>query len=396
MSDYLTRALPGTGGTIKQTAEDFSVEEIPLYLPSGEGEHLYLHVEKTGLTTHEMIHRLARALKVREREIGYAGLKDAQATTRQYLSVTGVGPEQVAGLQIDGAEILSARRHRNKLRLGHLAGNRFVVRIRNTEPESVLRAQNILDRLSRAGVPNFFGEQRYGSLENSHLVGRAIVRGEYASAVRTIIGDPEKIRNDRWREAAERYRAGDPERALKCLPGRMRNERALLHALVAGSDHRQAVLRMPRKLLRLYLSAWQSCLFDRLVEDRLDHLGTLMTGDLAIKHENGSCFPVEEPEKEQDRAARFEISPSAPLFGHKSRLAEGAVGEKEQALLAEEGIDTASFDIGGGLSMPGERRAMRIPLSDCSASGDDNGLIVRFSLPSGSYATSVLREIMKT
>ena len=125
MGSYLTASFPGTGGSLKGTPEDFLVEELPLYTPCGEGEHLYLEVEKRGLTTFDLLQHLSKALKVPEREIGYAGLKDARATTRQTVSVTGVRPEQALALELAGVRILSARFHRNKLRLGHLAGNRF-------------------------------------------------------------------------------------------------------------------------------------------------------------------------------------------------------------------------------------------------------------------------------
>lgn len=396
MTEYLTGSLPGTGGGIKESAEDFRVEEIPLYAPCGEGEHLYLEVEKTGLTTHELVRRLAHALKVREGEIGYAGLKDARATTRQTLSVPGVAAEQALEAHIDGAEILSARRHRNKLRLGHLAGNRFAIRIRDCEPDAAARARAILERLAREGAPNFFGEQRYGALGTTHRIGRAILAADFEAAAALIVGEPQAIRNERWREAAELYREGEIEKALESLPGRMRTERSLLRALLAGNDHRRAVLRLPRKMLRLYLSACQSLLFDRLVAGRIDSLGLLRTGDLAIKHENGACFLVEDAVAEQERADRFEISPTAPLFGHKVRLAAGAVGETEKNLLAAEGLSAESFALGRGLSMPGERRAVRVPLDDHRVTDEGDALLVAFSLPRGSYATSVLREITKT
>ena len=134
MPSLLTADLPGTGGLIKETPEDFFVEELPLYLPCGEGEHLYLTVEKKGLTTFELLQRLAGALGVRERDFGYAGLKDARATTRQTVSVPGVSAEQALALTIPGVRILAAKRHRNKLRTGHLAGNRFAIRIREVQP----------------------------------------------------------------------------------------------------------------------------------------------------------------------------------------------------------------------------------------------------------------------
>ena len=178
MPSYLTAKVPGTGGTIKESPEDFLVEELPLYTPCGEGEHLYLLVEKEGITTHELLHRLAKALGLRERDIGYAGLKDARATTRQTVSVTGVTPEKALDLQLDNIRVLDARFHRNKLRLGHLAGNRFTIRLRQVKGDALEHALDTLHILQQTGVPNRFGEQRYGVLGNSHRIGRALLRRE--------------------------------------------------------------------------------------------------------------------------------------------------------------------------------------------------------------------------
>ena len=152
MKDYLTGHFPGTGGTIKQTPEDFRVEEVPRYLPCGEGEHLYLEVEKRGLTTFEAVTRLAGALGVPERQVGYAGLKDARATTRQWISLAGAAPGEAAALEIEGLRILSAGLHRNKLRLGHLAGNRFRIRARGVRPGALEHARDSLHVLQSLGV----------------------------------------------------------------------------------------------------------------------------------------------------------------------------------------------------------------------------------------------------
>lgn len=395
MSSYLTASFPSIGGSIKESPEDFLVEELPLYPPCGEGEHLYLTVEKRGLTTFDLLQKLARALKVPEREIGYAGLKDARATTRQTVSVPGVRPEQATALEIAGVRILAARYHRNKLRLGHLAGNRFEIRLRGISEGALETTLDVLHVLEQVGVPNFFGEQRYGSLGNSHRIGGALLRRDFAGAAREIVGDPTRIANERWRQSAESFAAGDLETALAALPPRMRDEKRMIEALRAGRTAEAAVLALPRKLLRLYLSAFQSSLFDRLVAMRLQTLETLWAGDLAWKHDNGACFLVADPAAEQPRADRFEISPSGPLYGYKVTLAQGQAGLLERSLLDKERLQPESFRLGGGLGMEGERRPLRVPLAGAAARQDGNDLIVTFSLPKGSYATSVLREIMK-
>jgi len=395
MGNYLTASFPGTGGSLKESPEDFLVEELPLYTPCGEGEHLYLTVEKRGLTTFDLLQQLSRALKVPEREIGYAGLKDARATTRQTVSVTGVRPEQAMALELAGVRILSARYHRNKLRLGHLAGNRFEIRLRGVGEGALETALDVLHVLEQVGVPNLFGEQRYGSLGNSHLIGAALLRRNFAEAAAQIVGDPANIGNERWRQGAEAFAASDLAGALAALPSRMRDERRMIEALRAGRPAEEAVLALPRKLLRLYISAFQSALFNRLVAMRLGTLETLWAGDLAFKHDNGACFVVEDPAIEQPRADRFEISPSAPLYGYKVTLAQGQAGLLERALLDKERLQLESFRLPGGLGMEGERRPLRVPLAGAAARQEGDDLIVSFSLPKGSYATSVLREIMK-
>lgn len=395
MANYLTAKLPGTGGNLRREPTDFQVEEIPLYLPSGTGEHLYLTVEKCGVTTFDLLHRLAKALGCQEREIGYAGLKDARAVTRQTVSIPKRKPADVTGLELPGIRILDARCHRNKLRLGHLAGNRFNILIRDAEPDALSRAENILHVLGDIGVPNRFGNQRYGSLGNSHRIGRAILRGDFSEAINEIIGDPEEIRNSDWQAAARAFRAGDVTRAAELMPRHCQPERRLLQALDEGKAPRAALDTLPRKLLRLYLSAYQSSLFDRLVDMRLDSLERLWPGDLACKHVNGACFEVTDAAVEQPRADAFEISPTAPLFGCGVRLAGGQAGLLEQGLLDKERLTLDAFRLAGGLTMDGERRPLRVPLTEVTATAGTEGLWLGFRLPKGSYATAVLHEVMK-
>ena len=396
MTRYLTASLPGPGGTIREQPEDFYGEEIPLYPPCGEGDHLYLHVEKRGLTTYDLLRELATALDCNERDLGYAGLKDAKAVTRQTISVPLRKPDDVDLLNIPGVKILSAQLHTNKLRMGHLAGNRFRIRIDQPVRDSVERADAILGVLQDIGVPNRFGAQRYGALGNSHIIGKAILRKDFQAACDAIIGDPQQITHPNWKLAAEAYGKGNLDIAIDKLPRHCRPERRLLEMLRDGKSAKKAVMAMPKKLLRLYLSAYQSSLFDRMVDMRLDTLERLWMGDLAYKHVNGACFTVTDPAVEQPRADAFEISPTAPLFGHKTKLAEGQAGILEQSLLESEKLTLDLFRLPGGLSMAGERRPLRVPLEGCNCDSAENGVTISFTLPRGSFATAVLSEIMKS
>src|SRR6266550_2589343 len=150
---YLTHDIPGIGGTIKNRAEDFFVQEVPLYEPSGEGEHVYCEIQKIGLTTFEAIGRIAKALGVSSREIGYAGMKDARAVTRQVLSIAGTTPDAVMSLKLPEVTVLWTARHGNKLRLGHLKANRFAIKIREVQPTNVLKLRPVINELTRRGVP---------------------------------------------------------------------------------------------------------------------------------------------------------------------------------------------------------------------------------------------------
>jgi tRNA pseudouridine13 synthase len=393
---YLTGDIPGSGGVIKESAEDFLVEEIPLYQPTGEGEHLYVEIEKRGITTLEAIRRIARVLAIQERDIGYAGMKDAKGITRQTLSIPRVKPEQFTGVEIPGIHILSAIRHRNKLKLGHLAGNRFRLVIRGVVAGAAEHAAAVLGILAKRGVPNVFGPQRYGIQGNSHLIGRALLCGDHQGAIDAIIGEPSAVTDERWQAAIEAYRRGELATSLGLFPNSCRTERDILQRLADRPDKPDKALHaLNPRMKSLYLSAWQSALFDKMVRQRIHALDQLETGDLAWKHVNGACFLVEDAATEAPRAAAFEISPSGPLFGASMTWPGGEVKLREEQALAAEGLTPAGPANGWPQRVEGARRPLRVPLLDCSSSAEGNDLVVGFTLPKGSYATAVLREVMK-
>ncbi len=267
-----------------------------------------------------------------------AGLKDARAVTTQMVSLQGIHPEQISRLTIDDA-ILNVQilgRHRNRLRTGHHSGNRFRVVIRHVADHAVETLPAVLQQLCARGVPNYFGPQRQG-------------------------------------KDGENYRVG----AL------------LLH------DARRRE-KMSRATRIWYLNSYQSFLFNRILARRIDRLDKVIVGDWAMKSDNGACFMVEDAEKEQPRADRFEISPTGILFGSRVSWANDEPGRIEEAILAEAGATKETLVAAAkACGFRGERRALRIPLAELEWSLSDGALRLSFSLPPGAYATSVLRELMK-
>lgn len=391
---FLTEDYPGTGGRIKAEPEDFVVEEIPLYEPGGEGQHVYVGLEKRGISTYQAISAIARHLGIPTREIGYAGLKDARAVTRQMISIDGVEPARVEALDLPRLKILWVDRHRNKLKMGHLSGNRFTIRVRDVDNEAQAKAEVVLDELGHRGVPNYFGEQRFGVRRNTHRLGWAMLRGDASAFAREYLGGPQTDDPPEVQAARAAFDAGDYQSALAKWPSYQREERRMLEAIVRhGGDVQQGMRALDKKLRRLFVSAYQSYLFNRLLAGRIQALDRLEQGDVAFIHAKGAAFLVKDSDIEQPRADRFEISPSGPLYGLKVLLAEGRPGQQERDLLKESGLSLDEFRL-PGIKLKGARRPYRIPLTETQIGWDD-GLMLSFRLPPGSYATEVLREIMK-
>jgi len=336
---FLTDTLPGIGGQMRTIPEDFQVEERPLYLPCGEGEHLYVKIRKRLLSTPDLILRLSSILGTKAQAIGVAGLKDARAVTTQMVSLLGVTPDQLNRLKTD-EQLLSVEvlgRHRNRLRPGHHAGNHFRLVIREVATHARETVPLATDILVRRGVPNYFGPQRQGRSGQNYQIGAELLV--------------------------------DPAR---------RN-------------------RLSRSKRMWYLNAYQSYFFNDILARRLDRLDRILVGDWAMKMENGACFPVEDATKEQPRTDQFEISPTGILFGSRVSWASGEPGEIERAVVAESGATPESLtEAAKACGFRGERRSLRIPLTDLEWELDGTVLTLSFSLPPGAYATSVLRELMKT
>lgn len=397
---YLTREFPGIGGTIKQRAEDFAVQEIPLYEPSGAGEHVYCEIQKTGLTTFEAVNRIGAALDVSTRVIGYAGLKDARAVTRQILSIWGTTEEAVMALKLPGIAVLWAARHVNKMRLGHLAGNRFVVKIRNVQATDVVKVRPMLDLLQKRGMPNFFGEQRFGYRGNNDKLGAAVVRGDARELLKLLLGTPNEETDDRkTQHARAAFDKGELDQAMRLYPRHHGMERRILARLIKTGKPGAAARAVDHKLCRLWVSALQSRMFNEVAARRIETLDKVLAGDLAWKHDSGAVFHVEDPATEQQRCDAFEISPTGPLLGYRMSLPSGEPLAIEQSCFAASGLNSGDFRRAGDLKVKGARRPLRIQPKDVDFSGgvDEHGphITLAFTLPAGSFATVLIGEITK-
>ena len=392
---YITHEIPGAGGQIKQTADDFLVEEIPLYEPRGEGVHTYLDVQKRGIPTFEAAVRLGQHFGVNPRDIGYAGMKDAQAVATQRFSIERIPVEDALNARVKGLEILNAQLHTNKLRLGHLAGNRFTIRLRGGEPHALESARQVLERLSQTGAPNFYGMQRFGRRRNGHRIGRSMLHENWQAALDEYLGSPQPDEPPRIIDARTAYENGDYDAARKLFPlPEQRNERRVLGGLLRRLTPEHALRQIPYRIRRIFVSAYQSWLFNRVLNMRMPSLGTLMDGDIAYKHRGGACFLASDAETEQPRADHFEISPTGPLFGVKMLQPTGEPRDMEDRVLQEERVDPTAMQAAFS-AVNGARRPLRIPVMEADAWQEEDAVVCAFRLPSGSYATVVMDEIMK-
>lgn len=406
---FTTRDLPGTGGTLKQRPEDFLVEEIPLYEPCGEGEHIYILIEKRSMATFEAMGVIAHHFNVRHDAIGYAGLKDKHAITRQVFSVHAPGrkPEDFPMLQHDRMGVLWADLHTNKLRQGHLKGNRFSIKVRGADMSRALGARRVLDRLLKSGVPNAFGEQRFGVRSNNHDIGRALIHADFSLAL-DILLSPTPEHTGAHLEARQMYSRGDFAGAYAAFPRTLHTERTVLRLLARGVEPKHALRAAGVRALSFYVSSWQSSVFNALLARRIadGSFATLSEGDVAIHLDSRNTFDVT-PEvlvasDTAPRLASIEISPSGPMWGPRMKRASGPIDAIELAELDRVGVTVdqlVEFDRAARGLIEGARRPLRVAIADIDVEGgiDEHGHYVRcaFDLPRGAFATTVMREVIK-
>lgn len=315
---------------LRATPEDFRVDELLAYQPSGEGGHTYLHVEKRLRDTDEVARWLAREAGVRAGDVGFAGRKDRRAVTRQWFSVPGLGVEAALALSATGIRVLEAIPHAHKLRVGKLRANRFELVVREVDAARFERLEAAARRIRVEGLPNRFGDQRFG--RGGHNVARAI-------------------------------------------------------ALAAGR-----IRERDRRKARFLYSALQSHVFNAVLDARPLPPHRLELGDVAQVVASGGSFVVEDLEREQPRADAFEISPTGPLIGPRAMTPAGEVAAREQAVL--EALGLVEIAPPPGVRARGGRRVLRVPVIGLEWSREGADVRLVFELPTGSYATVLVEALL--
>ncbi len=371
---YLTDT-PGSGGRIKEYPEDFVVEEegvlgrarVCVLLggkartkPEGSGEHLWVVLEKRDWDTIDVLRRIARGLRISIKRISFAGTKDKRAITGQWISLQGVRWKELSVLSLKDVAFHTPVYMRKKIRLGDLYGNWFRVRIRGARAPIHVSKQ----------FPNYFGHQRFGSYRFvSHLVGKYLLQGDFERAVweyltRTSPWEPEMTR--RARDMLRRE--GDYKEALRYFPRRLRLERRILSALVSGKSAEGAIRSLHRRTISLFIHAYQAYVFNLILSWRMEYGLTPLAGDIL-----------------------YENTPTGLVPGFRAEFAGGIQGEIERDVLDEEGIDLPAFKKWKKFGAEGGRRKLVEHVRELIVSND----VVSFFLPKNTYATALLREIIK-
>lgn len=373
---FLTADLPGVGGVLKAEPGDFVVEEIPAYAPCGEGEHLFLWIEKEDVPADGLVRHLSQTFGVPREEIGVAGLKDRRAVTRQYVSVPARVQERVSAAGTDAIRVLSATRHTNKLKAGHLKGNRFSILLRPRESARVAGPEGEA-RGPGEGAPPYDSQTSGPRLAGLGPATRALERAEAVAARLREFGTPNYYGEQRFGIGGETADLG--------------------FALLRGEKTAKDVAPGKRKfLLRLSLSAAQSDLFNLALADRLrrGELRTVLAGDVMRKAASGGLFVAEDVPAEQARVDAGETQVTGPLFGPKMPQPRSEPAAREAALLATADLPAEAFRRYPKLTA-GARRPYLIAAPDLAVSAEPDGLQCTFTLPAGAYATIVMREIIK-
>lgn len=396
---YLTADLPGIGGQIKGRAEDFRVEEIPLVRPSGKGRHAFFKVEKIGITTRTAVERVARWMGVHPGLIGFAGMKDSLAVCMQWMSLERADERRLRAFRNRNVRVVDVAWHGQKLMIGQLLGNRFRVRVRGVGKAEFPKAQAILDVLDRRGVPNYFGQQRFGLRGDNDLLGETLIRGRWDLFIQLFLGRPQDGDAPEFRTARHAFDQGDFQRAMRAWPRQCTDPRKALSAFMKRHKPKDAVAVVDKRLRRLFLSAFQSRLFNDVLAVRIQSIDKVLGGDVLEDHQQRRLVPAVEVSDAIRRVAEFAFSPTGLLPGYDSVISPEAAGQIEQAALTRRGIDLAMFANYRPLDIRGARRPLRFPLRECrvhaGADGDGKYIELEFIAPPGCYATVLLDEVMK-
>lgn len=398
---YITET-PGMGGKIKKEVDDFYVEEIAEIDLTDDGEYLILKVTKKNWDTLNFVRVLSNKLRISQKRIEFAGTKDKKAVTVQYFSIRGVETDKIEEIKIKDAEIEILGHSRKPVTLGDLLGNEFRIRVVGSRNGRIFESTK--KELEEKGTPNFFGLQRFGTVRFiTHEVGKLILKGEYEEAFWVYVAKPFESENEEVRKIREElWNTRDAKYGLRELPKHLRYERTLLQKLREGKTEEEALLTLPKNLKMLFIHAYQSYVFNRLLSARIEEFGNLKIieeGDWACyltfrsKPTFLDCSRVGINKKRVEYLIQKRMASLAlPLVGYETEL-EGW-NLKAREILEEDELSLSSFKTRyKEFSSRGSYRAadMIVEISEINFEGE----VFTFYLPKGCYATVMLREFLK-
>jgi tRNA pseudouridine13 synthase len=420
--------FPGIGGRLKIRFEDFVVEEIsanqtaldvqdwpestetPQIAKGESNRFVTFTVQKMGLSTMDVANIIAATLRISRNNITYAGLKDKRAITTQFMSVSSKAAESLLTLELSRIIIRDVHYTRNPVHIGDLWGNRFTILIREITSDCD-SALEVASQLRERTLLNYFGVQRFGvTRPNTHLVGKALIKRDFEDAVRVMLSttseyESEELTNVRLQISEN---LTPTEKMIESFPEDMGYEKDVMRELLKHpGDFERAISKIPPRVLTLQVHAFQSYIFNRLLTRRV-RLGLSVdspeVGDFLIKLDETHSgrdiwlYVTESSlEERQSQVESAEYGLALPIPGYSTRLPSVKQSELVKQIMKDEDIWLTDFRNPKirSLDSPGGLHLASIKIPDLSVSCSDEGLLARFSLRKGSYATIVMREIMK-
>jgi tRNA pseudouridine13 synthase len=430
-------ATNGIGGAIKREVEDFVVEEVlvdgsrahaensdarpPLGASHESQRFLLCLLSKRNWDTLIAVRNLAKQLNIDQTRIQIAGIKDAKAVTAQYVTVEGISTQALSEVRIKDVKLVPLGFFREALSPFYLFGNAFKIAIRGIIQSKTLANKRIRETICQLsninGIPNFYGHQRFGSTRAiTHLVGKALVKGNLEEATMLFLAKPSLYEHPESKLARETlWVSKNFKNAFQEFPKQLRFERLMLaHLTEKPTDFTGAFSRLPSKLRLLFVHAYQSYLFNRFLSQRVLNclpLNAAVAGDYVLNVDK-SGLPMVQTGKIVEEVSLSEVNTkiqngrlrsALPIVGFGQRLSLGKMGEIQHRVLDEEGVRPQDFRLNAipQIRSRGQLRAVVSPITDfvSEVTNDlenvETSALLQFGLRKGSYATILLREIMK-
>jgi len=418
METFYTDFQP-LNGKLKVKADDFKVEEISEYPPEeNKGKFTIATIISKNWETNKLIRDISNRLHISRNRINFAGTKDKRAVTTQIISFYKVPKKNIDNLSLRNVEIHNIYNSNQPVKIGNLKGNSFDINIRHIKKGIKEKdVKQIVDFFNKKKVfPNFFGIQRFGIIRPiTHIVGKYIIKGNIKKAVMVYIGNPtDEEEEDVYKARKTFEKTDDYAWALKNYPEKLNFEKAMLNKLVVNpEDYVSALKELPNNLLTMFIYAYQSYLFNKILSKRIKNkipLDRAIIGDIILpirkKRIENEYIEVNENniEKVNLQIFRGKAVVSGVLFGTDSTFSEGEMGEIEHQVIDSEKIKPGDFIIPEipFISSYGSRRPLFAAVHNIKYKlfKDDlnigkKTLNLRFELKKGCYATSLLREFMK-